>query len=438
MSVTFTGLASGIDSAALIEQIVAAEKRPAALLGQRVSDLNSQGNIVDGLVSKLRAFAERARGLDLASEIRSVKAERSDPGHVGVAVSGAASPSRHTVRVLDTARAQSVTSRTFAGDAPGVLGDGSVTIAGDGGDPVTVSWSAADSLSAIATRINDAGAAATAAVVFDGSSYRLVATARQTGSAAAPVFSDGGDGLGWSASGNITAAARDARFVLDGLTITRGHNLVSDVLSGVTLTLTAPHGAAEPDTTIDIAPDGDAVRDKVKGLIDAYNAVAGALDSQLRYTGTTKGTGTLFGDASLRQLQGALGKLVTDEHAGATLRGLGIKLGASGQLSLDATAFDRALSDDRAAAEALFVDGGLAGKITALADTYTRAGDGVLTAKGTSIDQRTARYQRDIERIEAAAAATGDRLRAQFTALERAISTMKTQSSQMMQILGVA
>jgi hypothetical protein len=37
MSVTFTGLASGIDSAALIDQLVAAEKRPAELPGQKVS-----------------------------------------------------------------------------------------------------------------------------------------------------------------------------------------------------------------------------------------------------------------------------------------------------------------------------------------------------------------------------------------------------------------
>ena len=234
----------------------------------------------------------------------------------------------------------------------------------------------------------------------------------------------------------MTVAARDASFVLDGIPITRGKNVVSDVLAGVTLTLTAAHGAAEPDTTITIAGDGEALRDKVKGLVDSFNAVTGALDGQLRYTGTTKGPDTLFGDSTLRQLQGALGRLVTSEHGGATLRGLGVKLDASGRLSLDQSAFDSALSKDPAAVEALFVGGGLASAIATLNEQYTRAGDGVLSAKAKGIDDRTASYQKDISRIENAAAALGDRLRAQFTALERAISTMKTQSTQMLSILG--
>jgi flagellar hook-associated protein 2 len=436
MSVTFTGLASGIDSAALIDQLVAVEKQPAVLLGRKVSDLNRQGSIVDDIVSKLRAFGDRARGLDLASEVRSVKADRSDTSHVGVAVSGTATMSTHSLRVTDTARSQSVTSRTFTSDAAGVLGDGSVTIDTAAGDPVTVAWTAADSLSTIAARINDANAAANASVIFDGTSYRLVATARQTGTVAAPTFIESGDALGWSVPTNITAAARDAAFVIDGISVTRGTNVVSDVLAGVTLTLTAPHAVADPDTVITIADDRDAMRDKVKGLVDTYNTVAGAVDGQLRYTGVTKGADTLFGDSTLRGLQGALGRLATDEHAGKTLAGLGIRIDTSGRLTLDQSKFDAALTADPAAVEALFVGGGLAKKIADLADLYTRSGDGILTTKGKVIDERTAGYQKDIARIEAAASATGDRLRAQFTALEQAISTMRTQSNQMLSILG--
>ncbi len=436
MTVTFSGLASGLDSAALIDQLVAAERQPAVLLGRKVNDLNRQGIIVDDLISKLRAFGDRARGLDLASEIRSVTAERSDTSHVGVAVSGTASVSTHSLRVTSTARGQTVTSRTFASDGAGVLGDGSVTIDTASGDPVTVAWTSADSLSAIAARINDANAAATASVVFDGTSYRLVASSRQTGTAATPTFTDAGDGLAWSNPANVTAASRDAAFVVDGIAVTRGHNVVSDVLAGVTLTLTAPHAAADPDTTITIASDGGAIRDKVKGLVDAYNGVAGALDGQLRYNGVTKGTDTLFGDSTLRQLQRALGTVVTSEHGGKSLAGLGIKIDTAGRLTLDQGKFDAALTSDPAAVEALFVSGGLATKIASLGDVYARAGDGVLSAKGKSIDDRTTAYQKDITRIEDAALAVGERLRAQFTALERAISTMKTQSNQMLSILG--
>lgn len=438
MSVTFSGLASGIDSAALVDQLVAAESQPAKALSTKVSNLTRQGSIVNDLVSKLRALGDRSRGLDLASEVRALKITRSDEGHVGAAVSAGASPSVHSLRVVSTARGQTVSSDPFTGDGPGVIGAGSVTIGGGDGDPVTITWSDTDSLSAIAARINDANAAASAAVVFDGTHHRLVATSRATGTAAAPTFTETGAALGWSSPANVTAAARDAVFELDGITVVRGSNVVSDALAGVTLTLTAAHAAGAPDTTLTVAADHEAVRDKVKGLIDAYNLVAGALDGQLRYTGTAKGSDTLFGDATLRQLQGALGRLVTDEHGGKTLGGLGIRVDTSGRLSLDASRFDAAIAADPAAVERLFVDGGLGAGLAALTDTYARGGDGMLAAKTKAIDGRVASHRKDIERIEAAAAAAGDRLRAQFTALERAISTMRTQTSQMLSILGQA
>lgn len=438
MPITFSGLASGLDSASMVEQLVAAEKSRATAIGTRVNQLNRQGTIVDDLAAKLRTFGDRARGLDVASEIRAVKADRSDTAHAGIAVSAAATDSSHTLRVATTARGQTVTSRTFATDVAGTLGDGSVTIDSAAGDPVTVAWTAADSLSVIAQRINDAGAAATASVLFDGTNYRLIASARATGTAAAPTFTDAGDGLAWSQPANVTLAARDAVFDLDGVTITRGSNLVADALPGVTLTLTAAHAAADADTILTVATDRDAVRDKVKGLLDGFNAIDIALDIQLGYTGTTKGADTLFGDATLRRLQGALGRLATDEHAGKTLAGLGIQIDTGGRLTLDQTKFDAALARDPTAVEALFIGGGLATKMADLTTDYTRSGDGILISKGNSIDARVKVFQHDIERIENAANELGERLTRQFTALEQAISAMKTQSSQLVSILGLS
>lgn len=438
MSITFSGLASGLDSASLVDQLVASERQRATAISTKVTHLNRQGSIVDDLTARLRIFGDRAKGLDAASELRSVKTDRSDTTHAAIAASSVATDSSHTLRITSTARGQTVTSRTFAADAAGVLGAGSVTIDSATGAPVTVAWTAADSLSTIAQRLNDAGGAATASVLFDGTSYRLIATARATGTAAAPVFTDGGDGLGLGDPTRVTIAARDAVFDLDGVTVTRGSNLVTDVLPGVTLTLSTAHAAAEPDTLLTVATDRDAVRDKVTSLIDAWNTIDQGLDGQLTYTGTTKGGDTLFGDATLRQLQGALGSIASRDYGGKTLAGLGISIDTGGRLSLDRTKFDAALDQDPTAVESLFVGGGLASKMSALATTYTRSGDGILISKGTSLDSRVAVFQKDIQRIETAATALGERLTRQFTALEQAISKMKTQSSQMMAALGLS
>ena len=52
-TISFTGLVSGLDTGTMIDQLVAAEKSSATVLRQRVTDVNSQGNILDDLTTRL-------------------------------------------------------------------------------------------------------------------------------------------------------------------------------------------------------------------------------------------------------------------------------------------------------------------------------------------------------------------------------------------------
>lgn len=435
MSINFNGLVSGLDTASMIDQLVAAEKSSATVLRQRVTDVNRQGTIIDDLTTRLLSVRDKARALDQASELRTAKATSSDDSHASVAVSGSAAAATHSLRVDTLARAQVTTSRTFASNGAGAAGTGSVDITTSAGTK-SVSWTATDTLQDIADRINAADAASTASVVYDGTNYRLVATARQPGVANAPTYTDGGAGLGWSAPANVTIAASDARFTLDGIAMTRSTNLVADAASGMTLTLKRAHAVGETDTIVDVSSDGDAVKTKVKDVVDAFNTAANLVTSQLSYSGVTKGAGTLFGDSTLRQLQLAMNKAATDSHGGKTLAGLGITFDRTGRLSIDDAKLTAAIAADPRAAERLFVDGGLGTKLGDLADQYARSGDGILAAKGKSLDSQAASYQKQIDRIEDAATKVGERLRDQFTKLEKALSTMQQQSARLTAILG--
>ena len=435
MSINFNGLVSGLDTASMIDQLVAAEKSSATVLRQRVTDVNRQGTIIDDLTTRLLSVRDKARALDQASELRTAKATSSDDSHASVVVSGSAAAATHSLRVDTLARAQVTTSRTFASNGAGAAGTGSVDITTSAGTK-SVSWTATDTLQDIADRINAADAASTASVVYDGTNYRLVATARQPGVANAPTYTDGGAGLGWSAPANVTIAASDARFTLDGIAMTRSTNLVADAASGMTLTLKRAHAVGETDTIVDVSSDGDAVKTKVKDVVDAFNTAANLVTSQLSYSGVTKGAGTLFGDSTLRQLQLAMNKAATDSHGGKTLAGLGITFDRSGRLTIDDAKLSAALTADPRAAERLFVDGGLGTKLGDLADQYARSGDGILAAKGKSLDSQAASYQKQIDRIEDAATKVGERLRDQFTKLEKALSTMQQQSARLTAILG--
>jgi len=433
MGISFTGLASGIDSQSLISQLVAAERSSATKLATKQSDLNTQKSIVGSLSSVLASLGTAAKALASSAGVSPRSAVSSD-AHVSVAASATAGVTTHTVRVQQLARAQVVSSRTFVSKVAGVAGNGSVDLTGNG-TTKTVSWTATDSLDAIATKINDAKVGTSAAVLYDGTSYRLVLTAQKTGTANAVAFVDAGDSLELSDPANVKVPPRDATVLIDNIPVTRSTNIFDDAVTGLTITAKTEHVTADPDTALTIKLDTDALRDKVKGMVTAYNAVNSALHVQLDYTGSQKGTNTLFGDSTLRQLQTALNSTFGAAYGSDTLATLGVTRDRTGAMTLDESKLTAALSTNANAVEALFVTGGLSTAVTDLTTEYTRAGDGILASKTKSLAARQKTLQTQIESINRRADGMQSNLEQQFNALETAMSQLKSQSSYLSRIM---
>src|ERR1044071_2715716 len=311
-AVTFTGLASGIDSASLITQLVNAERAPVNAITQQQSDLNSQKTVVGNLSTALAALGTAMRGLAFPGQVQPLAAGSSD-GHVTVAASSDALATVHNVFVKQLARSEVTSSRELTSAAAGVLGTGSVTIT-TGAKSAQIDYSATDSLADIAAKINDADLDASASVLFDGSKYRLMVASTGTGTAAAASFVDSGDSLQLSDPANIKVAAKDAIATIDGVDVTRASNVIDDAVTGLTFTLVSPHALTDNGATVNVSLDTAGLKSKLQSVISAYNSVNTALHTQLDYTGTKKGTDTLFGDFTLRQLQSALGNVMTSGY----------------------------------------------------------------------------------------------------------------------------
>src|SRR5215510_4453451 len=110
-AITFTGLASGLDSGKLIDQLVAAEQSKVDLLTSRQSDLTAQKSIVSSLTTAVAQLGTLSRGLDIASEVQPRTASLSD-AHVSMAVSSSAAPASYDLRVKQLAVAQAASSKT--------------------------------------------------------------------------------------------------------------------------------------------------------------------------------------------------------------------------------------------------------------------------------------------------------------------------------------
>lgn len=434
-TISFSGLSSGLDTASMVEQLVNVERAPANTATTKKSSIDTQKSIVNSLSAGLSNLATAVRALDLDSEIKPRTASSSD-SRVSVAASSGATPGVHDVRVNSLATSQVTQSRAFASTAAGVLGTGSVDIT-VGGVTKSVSWTASDSLDAVAAKFNNANAGVTASVVqVKTGEYRLVVTAKDTGTDKAPTFVDNGSGLDLSNGANIKRPATNAEVNIDGIDITRSSNSITDAIPGMTLTLNSVHAPTEATAKATVTLDSTALTAKVQKVVDAFNSVNASLHNQLDYTGTKKGDNTLFGDTMLRGLQSSLATVKTSAYGeNTTLSAMGITVDKGGNLTLDSAKLVDAVTKDPDVVSKIFITNGFATAVTGVTDRYTAA-DGLFAAKTAALTDRQKVLQTQIDRINARADSLQERLEKQFSQLEQALSNMKAQSARLSSILG--
>jgi len=433
--ITFSGLASGLDSASIVDALVGIESSKTFSLEARKSALEGQKSVVSDLVSKLKALEDAGKGLDTASELNTLKASSSDENRIAVAAGGSAQAGSYAVRVNSLAAAQSNASRTFATADPGVLAAGSVDITVGADAPINVAWDATNSLYDIAEAIRDSGARVNASVLYDGADYRLVVTGTDSGTTNAVSFVDNGDNLDLANPTSEIVAAADANFTLNGISITSASNIVDDALTGVTFTLETVHEVADSDSVVEIERDPDGQKESLQTYVDAYNDLMDLVNSQLTFVEGASGAATLFGDSTLRGLQLSISATMTAAYpSGATttsLGQLGMTLDQAGKITIDETALSDAVLNTPDALADLFLGDGVDGLFKRINDTvelYTRTGDGLLAAKTDSLDDRISSYDDSIERIENVALKLREQLERQFSALEAAMAQFQVQS----------
>ena len=155
----------------------------------------------------------------------------------------------------------------------------------------------------------------------------------------------------------ITAGA-DASFSVDGVSLTRSSNSITDVVSGVTLNLQKK----DPATTITVRVDQDldAVKTKIRAFVAAYNNVSSYIKTQQTYDSDTKqADGVLFGDGTLSSIKTDLTSTLIGSVWGAasdlpSLGLIGINLDNDGLLAIDDTVLTNNLQTRFNDVQALF------------------------------------------------------------------------------------
>ncbi len=444
MPIQLGGLASGLDTGALIEQLVAASGEGLNGIEKRIKQVTTAQTTLSSLGTALATLKTASDALS-DQTTNGAFAARASSEDVKVSALPTAQAGAYSVEVQAIAQAQRTYSASFASKDAALGQTGSLTIAVGGGAAKSVSVTATDTLDSIAGKINALDLRAAASVFHDGSTYRLQIRGLDTGAANALVFTETGtaldlNGAGATATaGKTVQAARNAAATVDGFAVTSASNAIAGAIPGVTITVSKVTTAP---VSVTIDSDPDKLAGKVKEVVDAFNSVVKAVHSAAGFGAMKAQNPVLAGDSSLRTIASRLSSLVSSTFTGSTVTRLGdvgVTLAKDGTLSVDESKLKTAAAKDMLSVEKLF--GRAKGATTGGAMAGLRDLVKEMTDTGGTFLVRSESLGKEQKRLEDRATAERTRLdryaqalRKQFTAMEAAYSQNQSLLAQMQRL----
>lgn len=445
------GTGSGIDTSALIEQLVDNQfaVRNEALTAKSEA-LKAQISGVSELKSGISGFASALSTLARSGTL-STQPTSSNPNVAkltaltGATVTGLSG----SLEVRQLAAPQVASMVVPVSDKTAPVGTGTLTIAlgtatvengamtgftAGGGTPIDITITSANSsLTGIASAINAAKAGVTASVITDATGSRLVLkgangaaqafTVGVTEDVGTPGLSALAVGVGASTT-SINAIAQDSIAALDGVTVQRASNTLNDVIAGVRIDLVS---ASSTPVSIGTSAPAAALERAVSDVVETYNQLLAMVKEQ-----TDSFTGVLRSDPAAKALQRSMAGLTLTplttgdpDELPTTLAALGVATNRDGTLRVDAARLTRVLTENPEAVEAMFKSGaGLPAALNKIAATAADPKVGL----GVSQNNYT-RAQLDLADEQARALEAADALRnrmtQQFAAMDARVAAYK-------------
>ncbi len=338
--VNFGGLASGLDTKALVDAIMSVERQPLERLQSKVQEYSARKSAYGELQSKLTGFESALRDLSSASTFRARNTTVSDATVFRATPGTDAEVGLFTIEVTSLAQADKIKSDGLAASDQGLVNDGTLTIQSGANNLITVDVSAAEgnnTLEAVRDAINGADAGVQAAIIYDGTSYRLSVRSEATGLDNALTITDGTN-LNLTDAANRVQTATDAALKVDGIDVVSSSNKVTGVIPGVTLDLLDTNQGSP--ATLEIDQDIDKVVEGVQSLVGKYNEIVDFFNTQF----SQESPGPLSGDGTAIRIQARIQSIVTGGVPGIplgdlrSLSSVGADFdGKTGKITLDTT-----------------------------------------------------------------------------------------------------
>ncbi len=442
-SLGYGGIGSGLDITGMVEQLVAADRKPA---DTRLNRIESQAKFKLSAVGTVSsAFSNLDTALKAlksatAFDVRSVKSGTDTVLAAGVASGTPNGTYQVEVVSLATANKWIANSPLAAGQT---FGAGQLTLS-VGGETLSIDIAEGATLQDVRGAINEAGRSkgVQASVLTSNDGQYLSVSSDKTGAAngiSLGFASGGGDLQALVASMQERVPAADAEVRIDGLTVTASTNKITEAVPGLTLDL-----KTQGTSTVTVSTDTAAAGKLIQDFVTAYNAAITAIASATKYNAETKEPSALTGDAQMRsasgQLRNVMGNLLGELSAqGLDAAKLGLQTkgypSSDGTLVFDSSKFTALLANEPEKVRTAFTgDGAFAGKLQTAIGSYIGS-DGAFTLRSNGLNAQIKDVASQRKALDARMEAVGNRYKAQFVALDSLISQMNTTSNALTQQL---
>ena len=342
------GNGSGIDIIKLARDLADVEVMPQQDRVTRAkTDTEAAISAYAVLKYNVELLTEQFNGLNDAQELATPVAVSSNTSAISIgSTQGSAVSGSHQIDVTQLAASQRNRSSEYTSSTES-LNSGSafdITVTSNGSTQ-TISVDAGDDTPAgVVAAINASGTGFTATLIDTdtaGTNYRIVLQGPSGEDNAFTVSST--PDLGFHTAGNQLQSAANALLKVDGMSIERTSNTISDAISGVTLNL----NAVASGTSLQVTNDTTTLKEKLEELVATYNVVQVVLNELSDPDSTEEEVGGALSNdmAFVRSVRDAIYAAVTTDSSTpsgdvSALRDLGIELTKTGTLSFNEATYD--------------------------------------------------------------------------------------------------
>ena len=397
---TAGGLGVGIDVTTTVNQLMAMARRPETAMQTQMQTNSQMISDLSGINSQLSALSTAVTSLsDPTGALAGQNATSSNPSVITATADSTAAAGVHSIVVSQLATTSTVYAVGVAASA--TLDAGTMTFTIGGVQKQLTIDGTNNTVSTLASYINanSSSLGVTAGVLQNADGTQTLALASNTSGTAGAVNVTGGPS---QLSFKTGVQAKDAQFTIDGVPVTQGSNTVTDVVPGMTFSLT---GTSATGVSVGVSPDTAGVTTAIQTFVNSYNSLIKSINAQFTVDPSSHTEGSLGSDGALRTLQSQLLSQISYSSGDASIHSLasiGVNMANDGTLSIDQTKLKTALQGNFAAVKSFLQDStsGFATQLHTAMQGLTSPSNGLLNVDIKGLQDTNTSLQKSIDDFE--------------------------------------